>query len=105
MKSDLISRQEAIDAIEKYDFSFPDYMERFAIKLRDAMKEDLKDDIADLPSAQPEIIYCKDCKFAWLTDNGEAKYCDVWSPDDEVYMDAKINFCSYGERKEGNNDE
>ena len=51
---DLISRQAAIEAIEKYDFSFPEYMERFVTELRDAMKEDLKDDIANLPSAQPE---------------------------------------------------
>lgn len=59
---DLISRQAAIDAVEKYDFDFPQYMERFVTELRDAMKEDLKGDIADLPSAQPIIIKCKDCK-------------------------------------------
>ena len=51
---DLISRQAAIEAIEKYDFSFPEYMERFVTELKDAMKEDLKDDIANLPSARPE---------------------------------------------------
>lgn len=59
---DLISRQAVIDAVEKYDFNFPEYMERFVTELRDAMKEDLKGDIADLPSAQPKIIKCKDCK-------------------------------------------
>ena len=52
--SDLIRRLAAIDAIEKYNFNFPEYMERFVTELRDAMKEDLKDDIANLPSAQPE---------------------------------------------------
>lgn len=51
--NDLIRRQAAIEALEKYDFSFPEYMERFVTELRDAMKEDLKDDIANLPSAQP----------------------------------------------------
>lgn len=49
--TDLISRADAIKAIEKYDFNFPEYMERFITELRDAMKEDLKDDIAALPSA------------------------------------------------------
>lgn len=63
MKDDLISRQAAIDAIEKYDFDFPDYMERFVTELRDAMKEDLKDDIVNLPSAQPDLNeWCTDCK-------------------------------------------
>lgn len=52
--SDLISRQAAIDAVDKYDFNFPMYMERFVTELRDAMKADLKDDIKELPSAQPE---------------------------------------------------
>ena len=49
---DMVSRQAAIDAIEKYNFNFPEYMERFVTELRDGMKEDLKEDIAELPSAQ-----------------------------------------------------
>lgn len=52
--SDLIDRQAAIDAIDEYDFEFPNYMERFVTELRDAMKADLKNDIEALPSAQPE---------------------------------------------------
>ena len=52
--NDLISRQAAIDAIDEYDFEFPNYMERFVTELRDAMKADLKNDIEALPSAQPE---------------------------------------------------
>ena len=50
--NDVVYRQSAIDTVEKYDFNFPEYMERFVTELRDAMKEDLKGDIADLPSAQ-----------------------------------------------------
>lgn len=57
-------------------------------------------EIREVPSAEPKIIYCKDCKFARLTDRGEVKYCDVWSPDDKVYMDAETNFCSCAERRE-----
>lgn len=52
--SDLISRQAAIDAIDEYDFEFPNYMERFVTELRDAMKADLKNDIEALPPAQAE---------------------------------------------------
>lgn len=59
---DCISRRAAIDAVSKYNFDFPQYMERFVTELRDAMKADLKHDIKALPSAQPEIVLCIDCK-------------------------------------------
>lgn len=55
--SNLISRQAAIDAIDEYDFDFPNYMERFVTELRDAMKADIKHDIEALPSAQPDGRY------------------------------------------------
>lgn len=45
-----------------------------------------------------EIIYCKDCKYAHITYDGEVKYCDVWSPEEPIYMDASKNFCSMAER-------
>lgn len=51
---DAISRQAAIEVIKQYDFNFPQYMERFATELRDAMKEDLLDDIQSLPPVEPE---------------------------------------------------
>lgn len=66
-----------------------------------------------LPSAQPDIIRCKDCKY-WLPhyqlgfdeDNDEYHdYCERLIPDDEYYAfyrDAD-DFCSRAERK--NNDE
>lgn len=93
VKGELISRQAVIDAIEKYDFNFPEYMERFVTELRDAMKEDLKDDIANLPSAEPrtgewiyhmtegvvETISCSQCS-AWY---------DVTIPE----QIATFNFC------------
>lgn len=54
---DLISREAALDAIRKYDFFFPQYMERFVTELRDAMKSDLVNDIKNLPSAQT-LVKC-----------------------------------------------
>lgn len=49
---------------------------------------------------QIEIIYCKDCKYAHITYDGEVKYCDIWSPHETIYMDASKNFCSMAERVE-----
>lgn len=51
----LISRQAAIEVVRTYDFNFPQYMERFVIELRDAMKKDLEEDIKQMPSAQQWI--------------------------------------------------
>lgn len=52
--ADLIDRQAAIDAVNRYDFKYPKYAERFVTELRDAMKADITDDLEYLPSAQPE---------------------------------------------------
>ena len=52
--AEYIEKQAAIDAIDEYDFEFPNYMERFVTELMDAMKADIKHDIEALPSVQPE---------------------------------------------------
>lgn len=64
--TDCISRQDAIDAVSKYNFDFPQYMERFVTELRDAMKADLKHDIDALPSAQPERTRFADKDHVWI---------------------------------------
>ncbi len=103
--NDLISRQAAIDAIDKNHI------------LGQGLLNDILDHIADeisaLPSAQPEIIRCKDCKHQvkeWRTDkrlkgNGYmVSGCDVvgdacgyWA-----LLGQDDDFCSYAERKEQN---
>lgn len=45
------------------------------------------------------VIRCKDCKYARMTYDGECKYCDIWFPDEAVYIDGD-SFCSSAERKE-----
>lgn len=51
-----------------------------------------------------ELIRCKDCKFATITDgvygrNPEVKYCDIWFPNEAEYM--PINYyCASAERRE-----
>ena len=51
---DLISRQAAIDALDKRFDNIPIEQTTEILQLRR--------DLRQLPSAQPEIIYCKDCK-------------------------------------------
>lgn len=63
--NDVISRQAAIDALMEFDkklrkinwYQYP-YAEYECIGVDEAIVK-----IANLPSAQPEIIRCKDCKF------------------------------------------
>ena len=79
LMSDLISRQAAIDV----------FYELWGTSLTRTI-----DAIKHLPSAEPGIIWCKDCRYY----NSEEKEClDLlghgrrWEEDD---------FCSYGERNE-----
>lgn len=91
--SDTISRAKAIDIVTPHDDNRV---------MRDALEE--------LPSAQPEIIRCKDCKhwipYDWM-------FSEVWQsrnindyPEDEIgcnYCDMAMkanDFCSRGERRE-----
>ena len=88
--SDLISRQAAIDAIH-CDITVTG---RQNAELVATTIGAFADRIKALPSAQPEIIRCKDCRYY----NSEEKEClDLlghgrrWEEDD---------FCSYGKRNE-----
>lgn len=92
---DCISRQAAIDAIRKYDFFFPQYMEWFVIELSNAMKSDLVNDIKALPAAQSQRMkgkwvevtdgtciwkVCDQCGEKplwneWKTDRCESDFC------------------------------
>lgn len=83
MKDDLISRQAAIAAIqEEIDKVKPPFNDTLgAIRCGVRLARNI---IEDLPSAQPEIIGCEDCKFAdekpiadgryWCTRNGSFMY-------------------------------
>ena len=52
--------------------------------------------------AQPEIIRCKDCRFATLTYDGDCKYCQYLEGEfgltDAVYFDGN-DYCSHAERR------
>ena len=91
--SDLISRQAAIDAINRicpvdteYDCTLLD-------------RVDVRCVLADLPSAQPEIIKCRDCKYyEWMSNrvpDEQTWFCHNWNVET-----GKGDFCSRAERRE-----
>lgn len=99
---DLISREDAIEAIMEYNFSFPQYMERFVTELRDAMKADLIDDINALPSAEATVgdypndlisrnalmEYCSNQKSKTINNNDIARFPSADAVSREFYEDA-----------------
>ena len=99
--SDLISREAAIDAIlaEVEDEDRPIVETRWwNIGMTRASVI-----VHDMPSAQSEIIRCKDCKHRH--DDG---YCEAWGESFHYWEDFNIvpedMFCGYGERREDETD-
>ena len=105
-KNDLIRRQDAIDAICQ-DWCLCNHSEckhTFDMKKDESYWCDGCTDVnvlMQLPSAQPEIIRCKDCKYNYgLTHGGD------FNPEDIVctYFDTDgmqcYDFCSCAERIE-----
>lgn len=109
--SDLISRQDAIDALNDvvtitgYTNAtvFQDYVRRVNNRLQElpSAQPNLQptcNQFATEPSAQPEIIRCKDC-IDYPTD-GETSYSHRrYCPTTRLVMPAD-GFCSYAERRE-----
>ena len=62
-----------------------------------ALEEEHKK-LIEMQKALPEIIRCKDCKYAHITYGGEVKYCDIWFPNESHYIDTD-NYCSFAERR------
>ena len=95
--SDLIDRQAAIDALNKLKIYRPLDSDRYVIS-------DCLNKIVNLPSTQPEIIRCKDCKWYGRADKRRfyrgmdclQKHIDTIVPDRD--------FCSKAERR-GEQDE
>ena len=85
--NDLISRRAAIEALTKeYYYHDADYMTAISV-------------IHSLPSAQPEIIRCKDCKHYWIhkcMDSMPIERCDL----EQTFYGAEVDYCSLAERIE-----
>ena len=82
---DLIGRQAAINEIKEI-YEWHD----------NVTKERIIEHFERLPSAQPEVIKCKDCRY---TRDGQENYGDYMCI--KLYMFRnKDDFCSRGERRE-----
>lgn len=97
---DLVSRQQAIDAMEEYFARIGKLKRRGLNKGEKAIALDTVGAIKSLPSAQPEIIYCGDCKYK---DDGidEDSIPFLKCLHGRSYGGTRINdFCSWAEKRE-----
>lgn len=83
--SDTISRRQAIEALRRNQEAYlhDNYFDKI-------VETDIET-LTDLPSAEPEIIYCRKCKFA----SGDSRICMKFghSPIGE------LDFCAWAERR------
>ena len=106
---DLISRQQAIEALERAKQNIRHNIERAIGKAVCEILDEVENGIKQLPSAEPEIIQCQDCKH-WMP--YEWMFSEIWQskniadyPEDEIGCDCsemamKANdFCSRAERR------
>lgn len=91
--SDYISRQAAIDAL-KTDASFVIYDDH-GNYTADGLR--ILEVLTALPSTQPEIIRCKECRYyEWMSNRVPAEqtwFCHNWNAET-----GKDDYCSYAER-------
>ena len=103
--SDLIDRQQAIEAITD-ELDKIDHVPQWVFNR-------IEKAINKLPSDSPEIIYCMDCKHFVREDIEEQTpygfyntyfhaFCDKhWDEEQGEYIDVKLDdFCSFAERRE-----
>ena len=87
-RQDLIDRQAAIDLLKQM---------RKDGNMIPWEGKDVFARIRKLPPAQPEIVQCKDCKYAEYIDDVQTLWCTECGQGRTV---APYDFCSYGERRE-----
>ena len=104
---DSISRQAAIDELKRISFSHwfecGEYLSEDTRKIEIINSNKALEAINALPSAQPEVIRCKDCKFADWDLDGEGGYCNKMDVNDPFYVDYDF-FCAKAERKKNESD-
>lgn len=102
---DLISRHAAIDICTSA-------IDLWNGQLGEGALVAVRDKIAELPSAEPKIIHCKDCKHFVREDYDEytsygfyntyfSAFCDKhWDKEQGEYIDVKMDdYCSFAERR------
>ena len=91
LQSDTISRQAAIDALIKADYEFTGI-------LSEPRARRFEQTINALPSAQPEIIRCKDCKHLKRSEtNRRLMMCQRRGR--LLNLVSELDFCSKAERR------
>ena len=95
---DLIERQKAIEAVEHITSSMSVCVNTDECYGMKRMQRQAAIELANLPSAQPEIIRCKDCKHHWTyrpMGNMPTETCEF----EQTFYDANVDFCSLAERR------
>lgn len=101
--SDTISRQAAIDAVKKNTFRLTFAEEQnceghVAWSAEAVYSDVMEGALLDLPSAQPDITRCKDCRYyRWESDMCDYPYATAQNV---VHED---DFCSKAERRQDGN--
>ena len=106
--ADLIDRWAAIDALKRHRALFCDNIPDTFSKLSYAEKSRVDElnmaitTLINMPSAHPEIIHCKECKFLqkWRSEESAKKFGQIY----ECLRDVLISplpddFCSKGKRR------
>ena len=93
MNNDLISRQAAIDALGEKPLAWTEG--EYELGLQNQWQSDV-DALNGLPSAQPEIIRCKDCRYYQDNNNGYPHMNCKWDANETPDAD---DFCSGAERR------
>lgn len=101
--SDLISRQKALDHLRKRLIQTANNNVGFVCDAGSTFEdasERVKAWLDEVPSIDAvQVVRCKDCKYAYITNDGECKYCDIWFPVEAKYLDGDY-YCASAERKE-----
>ena len=88
--SDLIDREDAIDAINAY-------LGLSAVSRTIQNMTSIQGILENLPSAEPKINHCKDCKFCEKDEIFGGSWCRGYRVRDD-------HFCGYASRREGEKD-
>ena len=90
MQNDLISRQAAINVADMADYT--------GLSVEDVKKvtDEVVKELKALPSAQPELIRCADCKY-WRSNT---QFCMMFTEMNVAHRMPEDGFCSLAERRE-----
>lgn len=102
LKDDVISRQAVIEAVSysielcnrALDSMTLSSKDRFAVETERASLSALKEEIELMPAAEPDIITCADCRYAYTNMTEDGKY---WC----CYHEDFMRYCSDAQRREG----